>query len=65
MERETGGLPRRFQTAETFGAAVSSVLDDSYTRTGSFDEAAEVISDLFMGIETKMDNYRRSLNGKF
>ena len=64
MDRESGGLPKRFQSAEGLSSAIGSVLDDSYTRTGSFDESAEVLSELFHGFETKMVNYRRVINGE-
>ena len=63
LDRESGGLPKRFQTAEGLNGALGSVLDDSYTRTGSFDESAEVLSELFHGFEIKMGNYRRVING--
>ena len=64
LDRENGGLPKRFQTPEGLSGAIGSILDDSYTRTGSFDESAEVLSELFHGLETKMKNYHRVLNGK-
>ena len=64
LNRETGGLPKRFQTADGLSGAIGSVLDDSYTRTGSFDESAEVMSELFQGMEAKMINYQRVLNGR-
>lgn len=64
LERDNGGLPMHFHSTDGLNCAIASVLDDSYTRTGGFEESAEVFADLLMGVETKMMNYAKSLNGK-
>ena len=63
MGRDNGGLPGHFHSIDGLNLAITSVLDDSYTRTGGFEEAAEVMADIFMGVEEKMTNYAKSLNG--
>ena len=65
MSRDNGGLPKQFHSLDGLNCAIASVLDDSYTRTGGFEESAEVFADLLIGVETKMMNYTKALNGTF
>ena len=64
LGREIGGLPSEFQSTDGLAGALRQVIDDSFKRTGSYDEASEVIAEILCQNETRTANVRKALNGK-
>ena len=53
-----------FQSTDGLTGALRQVIDDSFKRTGSYDEASEVIAEILSQNETRTANVRKVLNGK-
>ena len=57
-------MPSEFQSTDGLAGALRQVIDDSFKRTGSYDEASEVIAEILCQNETRTANVRKALNGK-
>ena len=60
-----GGLPSEFSSTDGLAGALRQVIGDSFKRTGSYDEATEVIAEILCQNETRTSNVRKALNGTF
>ena len=56
-------MPRHFHNSDAIATAIRQVIEDSHARTGGFEEAAEVIADLFCKNENKIQSLKKNLNG--
>ena len=64
VAREIGGLPADFQGIDGLTHALKRVMEDSHGRTGSFDEVAEILSEILHHTEVRNTNVKKCLNGK-
>lgn len=65
LGRDVGGLPTEFHSTDGLASALRQVINDSFDRTGSYDEVSEVLAEILRQNETRSANFRKVLNGKF